>query len=301
MVILRSLSFYLAILGILIAVIFSLITEKRTPPALPTQEPSFSPFASYISASGIVESIDKNIDLGVPEEGIVTELWVKVGDKIQKGSPLFKVDTRSLDAELLVNETNAEVAQADYQKQKDRLERYLSIKDPRAISQDELQNLRNDVKIANAKLAQAQAQTKKTKELIERMTVRSPIEGTVLELNIRVGEYIAKNSSAILIGNIEYLQIRVSIDEQNAGFFIPNSPAVAYPKNNTLIKVPLKFSRIEPFVIPKTSLTGSGEERVDTRVLQVIYTFDQPANYHFYVGQQADVFLEKKDVQTAHE
>lgn len=301
MVILRSLSFYLAVLGILLAVVFSVMTEKRTAPTRPVQEPSFSPFPSYISASGIVESIDKNIDLGVPEEGIVTELWVKVGQKVQKGSPLFKVDTRSLEAEELVNKANVEVAQADYQKQKDRLERYLSIKDPRAISQDELQNLRNDVKIAQAKLDQAQAQMQKTKELIERMTVRSPIEGTVLELNIRVGEFIAKNSSAILIGNIEYLQIRVNIDEQNAGYFIPNLPAVAYPKNNTSIKVPLKFSRIEPFVIPKTSLTGSGEERVDTRVLQVIYTFDQPVNYHFYVGQQADVFLEKKDSQTTHE
>ncbi|MBN9377586.1 MAG: efflux transporter periplasmic adaptor subunit [Chlamydiales bacterium 38-26] len=301
MIILKSLSFYLAVLGILLAVVFSIMTEKRTPPILPIQEPSFSPFPSYISASGIVESIDKNIDLGVPEEGIVTELWVKVGEKVQKGSPLFKVDTRSLEAEELVNKANLEVAQADYQKQKDRLERYLSIKDPRAISQDELQNLRNDVKIAKAKLDQAQAQMQKTKELMERMTVRSPIDGTVLELNIRVGEFIAKNSSAILIGNIEYLQIRVNIDEQNAGYFIPNLSAVAYPKNNTSIKVPLKFSRIEPFVIPKTSLTGSGEERVDTRVLQVIYTFDQPVNYHFYVGQQADVFLEKKESQTTHE
>lgn len=301
MVILKSFSFYLAVLGILLAIAFSLLTDKKNLPVIPTQEPSSSPFTSYIAASGIVEAIDKNITLGVPEDGLVSDLWVKVGEQVKKGDPLFKIDTRSLDAELFVNQTNAEVAQADYQKQKDRLERYLSIKDQRAVSQDELQNLKNDVQITKAKLAQANAQIEKTKDLLDRLTVRAPIDGTILELNVRVGEYIAKNNSVVLLGNIERLQIRVSVDEQNAGYFTSNAPAIAFPKNNTSIKVPLKFFRLEPFVIPKTSLTGSGEERVDTRVLQVLYTFEQPSNYHFYVGQQADVFIERRDSTHAHE
>ena len=53
----------------------------------------------------------------------------------------------------------------------------------------------------------------------------------------------------------------------------------------------LSFVRVEPYVIPKKSLTGDNTERVDTRVLQVIYaleTKDRPV----YVGQQMDVFIE---------
>jgi hypothetical protein len=53
----------------------------------------------------------------------------------------------------------------------------------------------------------------------------------------------------------------------------------------------LRFVHIEPFVVPKKSLTGSSFERVDTRVLQVVYAFD-PKALSAYVGQQLDVFIE---------
>jgi len=51
--------------------------------------------------------------------------------------------------------------------------------------------------------------------------------------------------------------------------------------------------RIEPYVIPKKSLTGDNTERVDTRVLQVIYRFERPS-FPIYAGQQVDVFIERR-------
>ena len=68
-------------------------------------------------------------------------------------------------------------------------------------------------------------------------------------------------------------------------------PAKAYPRGNNRQSIPLSFVRVEPYVIPKRSLTGENTERVDTRVLQVIYevgSTDQP----LFVGQQMDVFIE---------
>ena len=49
---------------------------------------------------------------------------------------------------------------------------------------------------------------------------------------------------------------------------------------------------MEPFVVPKKSLTGDNSERVDTRVLQVIYQFDRPAGRALFVGQQMDVYID---------
>jgi len=43
--------------------------------------------------------------------------------------------------------------------------------------------------------------------------------------------------------------------------------------------------------VPKTSLTGASTERVDTRVLQVIYAFERPKDRPVYVGQQVDLFV----------
>ena len=57
------------------------------------------------------------------------------------------------------------------------------------------------------------------------------------------------------------------------------------------VKTPLSFVRFEPFVVPKKSLTGDGSERVDTRVLQAIYSIDG-VDAPVFVGQQLDAFIE---------
>ena len=92
----------------------------------------------------------------------------------------------------------------------------------------------------------------------------------------------------------ELLQVRADIDEVNAPLVVPGSPAVAYLKGYTDESIPLTFDRIEPYIVPKRSLTGDNRERVDTRVLQVIYRFDKPS-FPVYVGQQVDVYIERSD------
>ena len=99
----------------------------------------------------------------------------------------------------------------------------------------------------------------------------------------------------ILLGDTETLQVRADIDEVNAPLVVPGSPAVAYLKGfQTDRAISLTFDRIEPYIVPKRSLTGDNRERVDTRVLQVIYQFDRPS-FPIYVGQQVDVFIERSD------
>jgi RND family efflux transporter MFP subunit len=290
MILLRSVSFYLAILGILLAIIYSNISGRPPPPPVVVQEPAVSPFPNYIAASGIVEAVDKNIEVGSPEEGIIERLWFKVGDSVKEGDPLFQLDTRTLEAKLLVERADVETAKATLEKQIDLLERVKAVTDPRSISWEDFKNRENEVKIARARLKAAEAEVLETERLIDRLTVRAPMNGTLLQENIRVGEYVMKGKPALILGNLEHLQVRVNIDEQNASRFKKNSPAVAFPKNNTSMMFPLQFVRIEPYVIPKQSLTGAPEERVDTRVLQVIYAFDSK-NYSMYVGQQVDVFI----------
>ena len=67
-------------------------------------------------------------------------------------------------------------------------------------------------------------------------------------------------------------------------------PARAAVRGNRDLATDLKFAYVEPYVKPKTSLTGSSTERVDTRVLQVVYTFDRNS-MPSYIGQQVDVFI----------
>jgi hypothetical protein len=71
----------------------------------------------------------------------------------------------------------------------------------------------------------------------------------------------------------------------------PSTPTYGYVRGNTAQRLELQFVRFEPYVVPKQSLTGDTTERVDTRVLEVIYRIvDQNATV--YPGQQMDVFTE---------
>jgi hypothetical protein len=85
--------------------------------------------------------------------------------------------------------------------------------------------------------------------------------------------------------------VRVDIDEQDIGRYQTGVPGVAMPRGFPNLKYKLRFKRVEPFVVPKRSLTGDNTERVDTRVLQVIYEVEKNEP-PLYVGQQVDVFLE---------
>jgi hypothetical protein len=73
---------------------------------------------------------------------------------------------------------------------------------------------------------------------------------------------------------------------------VSGSVSAGYVKGDATHTFELEFVRIEPYVIPKVSLTGSRIERVDTRVLQIIYAFDNPDDRPVYVGQKMDLYLE---------
>jgi len=96
-----------------------------------------------------------------------------------------------------------------------------------------------------------------------------------------------------MIGSTDVLHVRVDIDESDAWRVRSDTKAVATVRGNRQLRTELKFVRIEPYVVPKKSLTGDSTERVDTRVLQVLYSFDRKT-LPVYVGQQVDVSIEAK-------
>jgi hypothetical protein len=128
---------------------------------------------------------------------------------------------------------------------------------------------------------------------LKKLTVVAPQSGRILQLNIRPGEMLAVNppQPAILLGETDLLQVRVDIDEVNASRISSGNQATAHLKGDSSKKIPLEFLRIDPYILPKRSLTGDNTERVDVRVLQVIYKF-QPPSFPVYVGQQVDVFID---------
>jgi HlyD family secretion protein len=146
---------------------------------------------------------------------------------------------------------------------------------------------------AEAKLNEARAVLAGARADLDKTAVRAPIDGVILKVNVRLGEYAEAGVLAnplMTMGSADPLHIRADIDEADSWRIDAKSAAIARLRGNPAISAALNFVRFEPYVLPKKSLSGDNTERVDTRVLQVIYAF-APQDFPAFVGQQVDVFI----------
>lgn len=301
----------LAIAGFSFGVYSVVHGNQPMPVAQPVAQPASSPFPSFIAGAGLVEAKSQNIAIGTALSGIVQQVMVKVGDKVAAGTPLFRLDEREALAELAVRKADwarakAAVgeAEASVVDTKTLLALVEAVTDRRAISTEELDRRRNAHQIAKARLDSARAQVLQAdaaltaaQTTLDRLVVRAPVDGMVLQVNVRPGEFAQASlnpTPLMVLGNLDQLHIRVDIDENDAWRFRKDGKAVAYLRGNRQFKTDLSLVWVEPYVIPKKSLTGDSTERVDTRVLQALYSFDR-ASLPAYVGQQMDVFIEAPD------
>ncbi|MBI3818536.1 MAG: efflux RND transporter periplasmic adaptor subunit [Planctomycetes bacterium] len=158
-----------------------------------------------------------------------------------------------------------------------------------------------DVEVARAEVASAEAELQAVRIELERLSVKSPIAGEVLKINIRKGEFASAGPDAgalMTIGDLSRMHVRVDIDESDIWRFRRNVPAMAMVRGNATFRATLTFEKFEPLVVPKRALTGDSSERVDTRVLQVIYSFDRSA-LPVEVGEQIDVFIDLSGAESA--
>jgi HlyD family secretion protein len=336
----------LAVGGVVFSVYTVIQAQQVPPPARPIVEPPTRPDRiTMIAGSGLVEARRENIPIGINIPGVVTDVFVKKGEKVKAGAPLFRTDDRDFKAQLEVRLAELDSARAQLHKlvsaprpedipparasaeeaearmndaeaamarterlfqrnaipasdyDKDRYA-FLAAKATYAKAKAELERVlagtwKEDIEVAKAAVRLAQSQVDSIKISLDRLIVRAPMDGEILQLNIRLGQYaaFAWKEPMIVLGDIHRLHVRVDIDENDLPYFSRGAEAVATLKGRPQVRFPLKFVYVEPYVIPKQSLTGYNSERVDTRVLQVIYELAEERTVDVYVGQQMDVYL----------
>jgi HlyD family secretion protein len=278
--------------------------QSTTPPSAPPE----STFEHSVAAVGLIEASTENIAIGSHLAGVVDKVFVTVGDAVKAGDPLFKLDDRHFRAQLAQARAAEQAAKARVAVAAaalDDVTRQLrfaeGLSDPGAISQEEVTRRRSAVQTARAKLTEAQAdavtaaaQIGMIETELQRTVVTAPTDGEVLQVKLRAGEFAVAGATAnpmILLGRPRPLHLRVDVDEHEAWRVRPDAKATAAVRGNSDLKTPLTFVRFEPFVLPKKSLTGDSTERVDTRVLQVIYRIDR-GDLRLFIGQQMDVFID---------
>jgi HlyD family secretion protein len=204
--------------------------------------------------------------------------------------------------------------------------------DPHAVSRDTLDTARNAWRVADANRATALRSLELTRAgawsfdirnqeatvrslskaalaartLLSRYTLRAPADGVVMAVNVNGGNYVstqgvydtytqATNDPPVVFGTAPAtLAVRVYVDEILIPRLAPASDIkAAMFIRGTTTSIPLKFVRIEPYVSPKISLSDERQERVDLRVLPLIFRFKAGTDRAVYAGQLVDVYVGK--------
>lgn len=142
--------------------------------------------------------------------------------------------------------------------------------------------------------------------LLGKFAIRARVAGVVLSVNTTVGSYVSALGAydtytngidpiIVMSSPQAFLAIRCYIDE----ILVSRLPAADHIQaqfsiRGTETRIPLEFVRVQPVLSPKISLSDQRQERVDLRVLPVIFRFPTAGVHAVYPGQLVDVFIGPK-------
>jgi HlyD family secretion protein len=230
-----------------------------------------------------------------------------------------------------VAEAQVLFAQASLKTAQDELDKQETAYDvnPKSISKDALDNAANAVVTAKANLEVARKQRDLIKAgawsyditnqerqynalyksylsasaLLAKYTLRAPKDGIVLAINPTVGSYVSGQGAydtytqgmdpVLVLGSPpDRLNVRCYVDE----ILVPRLPDPSRMKaqlsvRGSAVKIPMQFIRMQPIVSPKIELSDQRQERVDVRVLPIIFRVEKPKELNLYPGQLVDVYI----------
>lgn len=304
--------FMIAIAGIIAGTIsvfaYSSNVKAKEPVAI-----SYNPYEMGVYAAGIVESNQRNgsnINIYPEVSGTVISIPIEDGSKVQAGDTLLVISgtTQAAIAEKARAQVAFEAANlANAQQQFDKLNKAYQL-NKKSISKIDLDNARNALVSATQALSVAESQLNADLATLNKYVIKAPSDAIVLRVTPSVGDYVSPvvgaydpytqgNLPIVQLGSeSRYLQVRAYVDE----ILVPMLPdttqidATLFVRGMSDKAIPLKFVNIQPYTIPNIQLSDARTERVDVRVLPIIFQFEKPSDIRIYPGQLVDVYIKAK-------
>ncbi|NTU68837.1 MAG: biotin/lipoyl-binding protein [Chlorobiaceae bacterium] len=298
----------LAVVGILFGLGNSFFLKIRPNPQPPAFKPASNPYPKGIYANGIIESAQQsgsNVNIYPEVSGTVLKILVAEGQKVRSGTPLLELDdrvqgsaTESAKAQVDVAAATLDGVQAQFAKLKASWDL-----DQRSVSRDALDTAANAVRSAKAGLELARKQYQASEALLSRYVLKAVSDGTILSVNTAPGSYISSQGGystytgamapVIVMGSMNgELAVRCYVDEILIQRLPePSKMHARMSIRGTSVTVPLKFVRFQPNVSPKIELSSQRSERVDVRVLPLLFSFSRPEGITLYPGQLVDIYI----------
>ncbi len=252
-------------------------------------------FDHFIKVQGAVES-DNNILIKAQASGVVQEIHVSEGEKVQKDQVLAELDAAILENNIAALETRLELAKTAYERQKRLWEKNIG-------SEMQFLQARTEKEALAKQLAATREQYKLTK-------ITAPISGTVDDILLKEGESVAAGFGTIRVVKLTELKINADLAEDYAGKVnVGDSVRVRFPvlgrKLQTTVRAVSQVidprNRTFPVVI---ALTADGGE-IQPNMLAVLTIRDYsnpnaltvPVNVVQKTGDQPFLFIAEPQVE----
>ncbi len=182
------------------------------------------------SASGAIQPI-LTLSVKSKASGEILEMPVQTGDDVKKGQLLAKIDPRIPQNDLTQAEANLAVAKAQLDNATAQLKRSELLFQTQAIAQTDYDAAKLSYATAQSAVVNAEASLQTAKDAMEDTQVRSPVTGTVLELDAVLGTVISSptrdvgGGTVILkMANLDTVQVQALVDETDVGKVQPGMP-----------------------------------------------------------------------------
>ncbi len=185
-------------------------------------------FKTFINVQGRVDA-EESVSIAAEMPGTITKINVKAGDVVIKGQVLAETDARVIQQTISDLQTNAELVNQLYEKQK-------NLWDQKIGTEVQFLQAKTQKESMEKKLAMLQEQVRMTK-------VISPINGTVDAVDIKLGQLTAPGMPAIRVINFNNLKIKADLSESySSKIHKGNEVVVKFPDSNDSLLSVINYS-----------------------------------------------------------
>ncbi|MDX2428001.1 MAG: efflux RND transporter periplasmic adaptor subunit [Xanthomonadales bacterium] len=207
----KKILIFVALAALLVAVPFiSKLTRGTDAKQVEVQKVELKLIKSSILASGTL-AYREQVQLRSEVIGQVTELHVEEADRVKKGDMVITLDPKNYQAQVDQAEARVRIQQIAIERQRlliktlaDRFERQKSMFAKNLVDEDSYEALeselalsRVDLRSLQESLTQARAALDQAEDLLSKTRIQSPIDGVVIQLDLKVGETVIAGTTNI--------------------------------------------------------------------------------------------------------
>lgn len=193
---------------------------QAAPGALISVKVTNETISTTISATGSLEPVDQ-VEVGTQVSGDIAKIFVDFNSKVKKGQVIAELDKSKLKATLAQTEIAYKSAENDYKYKQSTFERTKKLAESGSASAVDLESAEYNVNSAKLSMERSKNEVDQARLNLSYATIKSPIDGVVLQRAVDVGQTVAASMSTptlfIIAKDLSQMKVMADVDEADIG------------------------------------------------------------------------------------